>query len=161
MKTIIHILLSVSALIGSVCAEPEQKTPPAQQVEANAAKKAFEAVKKNLKDEKFTDSVAMLMAMKEGFSDMTEFLRLCDTNLVSDDEISRSAAFLCGEAINALHQSGQLIKWAGEKQDAVVGTYEWKNGPELNRLAEEPGYQAKRMPSYDAFMARAAAQKKR
>lgn len=161
MKVITHTLLFASALIGAVCAEPEQPSPPAKQIEENAAKKAFEAVKKNLKDEKFADSVAMLMTMKEGFSEMAEFLRLCDTNLVSEDETSRSAAFLCGEAINALHRSGQLMKWAGDKQLAVVDSYEWKNGPELNRLTEEPGYQTKRMPSYEAFMARAAAQKKR
>jgi hypothetical protein len=161
MKSIMQALLALSPLTGTVCADTEPTTLPAQKTEERSAKKAFEEVKKNLKDGKFTDSVAMLMAMKEGFSDMTELLRICDTNLVSDDEISRSAAFLCGEAINALRQSGQLIKWADEKQVDAVDAYDWKNGAELNRLAEEPGYQTKRMPSYEAFMARAAAQKKR
>ena len=52
------------------------------------------------------------------------------------------------------------MKWADEKQVEAVESYDWKNGPELNRLAEEPGYQTKRMPSYEAFMARAAHKKR-
>lgn len=155
MKSLIIISLFLSPIIGFSQTVPEKS--PANEVAEGSAKKAFDAVKKNLKNKKFSDSVAMLMTMKAGFNDMRAFLKLCDTNLVSDDEASRSAALLCGEAVNSLHQAGQLQKWTSEKQLDAVDKYDWKNGPELKRLAEEPGYLTKRMPSYEAFMVRAAA----
>ena len=157
MKSLIQIFLLFSLMTGLTRADTDPVKPHAQKAGESAAEIVFGAARTILKDEKCTNKMDILTALEPGFTEMAELLQLCDANLVSDDEVSRSAAYVCRQGINMLRGSDLLKNLAGEKQVEVHDKYEWKNDAEFNRLSKDPGYQTKRIPTYSAFMDRALA----
>lgn len=123
--------------------------------EKNPAAMAFEEVKNRIENPRFNDPVEMLTEMKKGFSHMKEFLDLCDKGIKSEDELTRSTALLCAEAIGSLFASGHLDSWTTDKQVEIVMTYDWKNIEEIGKNMKDLEYQKKHVPSYRAYMDRA------
>ena len=70
-----------------------------KQSSTKTATTAFEEIKRNLADEQFDDPAEMLASIKKGCSEMEAFLLLCDSSVTSSDELTKSAAVLCCEAI--------------------------------------------------------------
>lgn len=160
MKSLIPILLLFGPVAGLTRADTDPVKPHEKKAEESAAKVVFGAMKKFLKDENCTGTWEALTILEPGLTDMAELLRLCDANLVSDDEASRSAAYVCSKFIKAFRERDQLADLAGEKQVVVYDNYAWKNDAEFNRLSKDPGfrdYQNKQIPTYAAFMDRSEA----
>jgi hypothetical protein len=126
----------------------------------NPATEAFSDVKANLGNNKFDDTIKMFLDIKKGFADMKEFLLLCDKGIKSEDELTRSAAALCAEAIGSLLGSGHLEANLPEEQFSITNSYEWKNMDEISKNIRDLEYQKKNIPSYRAYIERATAAKK-
>lgn len=133
---------------------PQKRFVVAKPGDQKLAADTFRSVKEFLADEDSKDAVELFKTLRPGFAAMHELLSLCDTSLVSDDELARSTAFTVAEAIMALDNSGQLAKWAPASQLDAVRAYDWKQGDEIVRLSEE-AYRKKRVPSYLKFQQRA------
>jgi hypothetical protein len=129
--------------------------------EKNPAAQAFEAVKNQIEDPRFTDHVKLFVTMKKGFSDMKTFLDLCDKGIKSKDELTRSTALLCVEAIGSLYGSGHLHSLTTDKQIKLVDAYEWQNMDEIDKNIKDPEYQKKNIPSYRAYMDRVVIEPKK
>lgn len=149
MKLLRLYFTLIASLILASCEKPNT-----QQV----AQETFVAVREGISDESLTSLEDLIMKLEPGISELHEFMRLCDENLVSDDEVTRSTAYWCAETITILAHTGD-VRIFDRKTRSQLGEatkYEWQNGAEIGKLGTDSEYLKSRLPSYEAFRKRSS-----